>query len=1338
MPYFDNLDTYINPYYLDVTPAVRAEMHQRAQYYGARTRTGINSSVGNGISNTIEWPYQKMPWAYVTSQTYDSKNEKSTPIILGFDLNEKDGAKVMSDETGMLTLYESVRNVPRLPLLTSIEISNEGQRGALLKGKFSFTFFPSMLPDGFELEAIQRIFFTPGSRVNIGFGWSVSAFNQKVNKLEFTGIIYGFNWSFNQNTSISAEVQVVAPSTLAIGLSGEQTVFSNKQSPDENQEIVSDPTGRPLPPETNIITIIQRDLRSMRGSDDMGINVSETGKVEFLKKGDTVSNMFNYFKIGLPTVVGSSFEDASAGRILLSDADRAVEQQQAFDNAVATAVGEVTESMALQGLGLSDAVSSNAVPDKSKSSDIRLTTWNQEKMTASEQLYRFLNDFEKNKGDNSKEKREWLDKWKKTYEKSNMGRYVYHEQIHNNEIKKGNTNTWNEAYWGSQASIKMKAVEVGRGSGDLDADSFDDFLLKLYEKNPTYEERAVYIKRKIAQLGAQEIEELKNFMYYGNPSSDVKKIGTTNADSDNIRAYHKFFYIQQKDQSSADGTSVLKKNTLQRDKYFWPDSLNFIVLDDNGKIKELNMKNMWQTFNDKIKNLRDKYDEKTEPNSEQQNKYIGDVRADKNFETILNNYITPSSNYAKNGKSEKKEEPKKENGDKEDSGKTPKEKVTPEQKQQLDKEIKELSTFQSTISNADVFNTKDNPTKKQYLEKYTKDTFVGGIDVKSIEDNWLTDFKYPSGTKNELIPALKSGAASKFVQKLIDAKNEQKKTGVDTAKDLIKTKSPAYQERLNNASTQNAEGGTGTGTGDTGTGDTGGGDVSSDATTNATSADQYQSQLVGQTYWYITLKDLVQFANEMMKRFENDQENSKESKKYNFQKFRIQCENNETEYQPDVKSAFPQDVYFPDISMGGYQTFNPFYDNDYSDYLRTFYLTNANSDITGGNIQTDSNGNRFRIEDDVINIGNILIGINLIINVYRQFLVDNATNISYKNITSFFDQIIRSVNAASGDTYQLVSHLFSEPETLTELLPKAENIGENLKDKLSVLSIEDTHIARKHSQTVMADNDLYAPNFIDDYRLVEENLINNEDIYSVKPFVFEATIFKPLIKNVTISSKPPKELAFAAYIAARGQEANAKGGDFRKSTPYSGDATLSRPVERDEDEYKKQGDINQKEKEKEETNVGTQGFTQEWCDNYRSILTKTKRLTTRASYRTGRNIPIGGHWLNKAIYPVEFSVTIDGINGFKFGDVLKTTMIPRHYNVDWDMVFTVTKILHKVTPSTWETTLNTAARLSLDSPLTGISVTTDRNTYIDPNIPPVRRELGESGPNPDEMRRQPG
>ena len=51
MPYFDSYDTYINPYYLDVTPVIRAEMDARAELYASKTKTGIlNKSIGSGFS----------------------------------------------------------------------------------------------------------------------------------------------------------------------------------------------------------------------------------------------------------------------------------------------------------------------------------------------------------------------------------------------------------------------------------------------------------------------------------------------------------------------------------------------------------------------------------------------------------------------------------------------------------------------------------------------------------------------------------------------------------------------------------------------------------------------------------------------------------------------------------------------------------------------------------------------------------------------------------------------------------------------------------------------------------------------------------------------------------------------------------------------------------------------------------------------------------------------------------------------------------------------------------------------------------------------------------------
>ena len=72
------------------------------------------------------------------------------------------------------------------------------------------------------------------------------------------------------------------------------------------------------------------------------------------------------------------------------------------------------------------------------------------------------------------------------------------------------------------------------------------------------------------------------------------------------------------------------------------------------------------------------------------------------------------------------------------------------------------------------------------------------------------------------------------------------------------------------------------------------------------------------------------------------------------------------------------------------------------------------------------------------------------------------------------------------------------------------------------------------------------------------------------------------------------------------------------------------------------------------------------------------------------------HWLNNAVYPIDLSITIDGISGFKFGDVITTNLVPKQYYTDYKMVFTVTKINHTIKDGIWETTLNTKSRITMD------------------------------------------
>lgn len=1246
MPYIDSMDTYINPYYLDVNPLVRQEMYTRAQYYGAYTRTAINEPTHIGLSNSVEWPYQKMPWAYVISETLE---EVPQPIVLGFDISEKDGIKQNSDKDGNLTLYESQRNVPKYPLLTYVEISNEGLRGSLLKGKFGFTFFPNLYIDGFDLLSIQRIFFTPGMRVNIGFGWSVAAANIEVNQLEFTGIIYGFNWNYNQNHSITAEVQIISPAALSVGLSGEQTVFDAGG----DAEIVGDPSGQALPAKTNILSIMERDIRA----EDKLKQDLYAGDVMFVPRNETSSKIFDYFQIGLPISYGSSYEDASVDRVFMDPNERLEEERRKIEQEIEEQIERLQPAIYNQ---IEDPTKAgeNIIPpgefeEKRKlaeSGAINKTPGQNNNQAGSNQMFMFLEAFKSNKGEINVDKPEsnWLIPWQTKFAGSSFGRYVWPD----------NTQDFNSGYWESSAQK-----------------NWSEFFNEL--QNTQADKREEYIKRQIATLAYLELEELKNAMFYSRNPENMQLTGGIGRGNKKIQ----FFWADNKDK------------TVKKDDYFWPDNLKFVYT-DGSKFRYIDMKSMYDTFNGytQTKELREKYKNNEIELLKQFHNPLHKTNGADQIEKRINGYLNQLKYYAENAK---KLEINKTGLDSQIDDKNPNKQVTDEQIKKLNKEIKELRELQEDIRNGGASSAlfTDPAFKKDFDKKYPDNKIVGGVDIKTLKDNWLIgyvyDGKWEKIYKDDTVMvesmkgAEKAGYIDDFLKKVIQAKENEKGNGKDETNDLMKTKSSQYRDLLNSKKTDTSK--------QTSTDSKGKNDNSG----TGEAAQQYQSQVVARTYRYITLANLAEFANDLIKKFEEDLDKTK----YHYRKFKIQCDNNETEYQPDIKSANPVSIYFPDISMGAYHSFNPFYDNEYSDYLRQFSIPQLFQESrTGTNVKKDATGTKIRIEDDVINIGHILIGIDLIIRAYREFILDNATNIAYKNITSFFDYIIREINAASGDTYQLTTQLFTEPEKLSPKLRSPNEIGTG--NNFDLLSIEDTNIARKHTQTYPAD-DMNESVFSKEYKLYAPDP-DSESLYDLTttiPFTFEGSIFKPLIKNVQIASRPPKELAYAAYVAARGQEAHAKGKDIRaeKSKPYSGDATVMNPYYRDEDEYKKQREENNINKKNEEELSTRDGFNEKWSDQYRALLVKYKRLSSGGTYVSGRNFKVGSHWLNKAIYPVEFTVTIDGINGFKFGDVLKTTMIPEHYNVDWDMVFTVTKILHKVTPSSWETTLNTAARLSLES-----------------------------------------
>ena len=203
----------------------------------------------------------------------------------------------------------------------------------------------------------------------------------------------------------------------------------------------------------------------------------------------------------------------------------------------------------------------------------------------------------------------------------------------------------------------------------------------------------------------------------------------------------------------------------------------------------------------------------------------------------------------------------------------------------------------------------------------------------------------------------------------------------------------------------------------------------------------------------------------------------------------------------------------------------------------------------------------------------------------------------------------------------------------------------------------------KRANEASGDNWQLGTTVVEDYSACggsgkTQSVISVEDFgYApdISIFKFEASGVRPMIKGVSISCKPPAPLATAAAVGRNS-------GDLDLPTGNTG-AVGGNPSTALDD-------------------LGTAayeiGVNNAWGDAYRSALKLAKK--NEASHHAKTN----------AIYPIDFSVTVDGISGFKFGDAVSTNLMPASYV--GKMFFTVTKISHKVDAMSWETTLNTAAR----------------------------------------------
>ena len=1117
MPYYEEpINRYINPFYLDVYPDVRVEMEARAGAYAAEVRSTNTKS--------ISWPYQKMPWAHITAYYWENNEQKQFKI--GFEDDKL--SHLNSNERGKLLLYGEQRNQPKYPLVTGIDISNQGLRGSLLKGKFSFTFFPELTLQGFELETMQRVLFTPGNEVQISFGWSEYAEVKEVNKLEFKGIIYGFNWSFNSNLSISAEVDIVSATTVALGLSGDQSVIEQYNT---DTVILNDPLSTEIKG-INLISVIDKDL-AVNGKS------LEHGKIDYLPKDTTPSKLLDYVGICLPS---SEIE----------------ELEQLIVNYTGSDAGGIYDIPPDSNGTVDGDTDPNAKPQENEQPPDPNT------------LPALASDFS--------QQHFYVDNTVNYAIKSKRGADIP------GSLK-------------NQDTIKLPKTEIGKST---------ILILKI---KPNFDKNAF--------TKLEEIATSEPFISYGNWSLDnagtyrvldvqrkISDFKIENTQPDDALARAGFIPKKRKfkDVVFGGGNTVYDFQESGEQEYYVKIAYMPKRSTESDKAK---IAFRFQFFN----NNGDKFDE---------DEWVS-IFIDGSTKPIARSADVNFGNQKINTNSQVKP-------------------ISIKVDKQLGDGV--FSRIHETGYYIDgeyrgAFNIVkfENNTKK--TGKPSEDVFFIQFSPKTVGDKEAV-----LRIRIENFDDKGQFQTTTFLEKRLVGRAVKTDAEMDSFESGIKKETDASVDpnSTNNTPIETAAP----------DGTTPDGTTPTDPNSSAGTTEPIVVR--DKTFWYVRLGSLVDFANVLVSRFA-----SQNADKDLFDSlFTMQAFNNETQYNPKVKSANPIDVYFPDAEMGRYGSIQPFA-TEKEQFLRQF-----------GRFNKEKGVRETRVEANIINIGNILIGVDVIKRIYATFIDEGGKNISFKNITKFFDEILGLVSSATGDIYELTSILFDEPERLINL---PFSYGVTDKRQRAILSIEDTNLSMSATK------------------------INGVD--TVVPFWFDATVIRPLLRNVTIVSRPSKEMASAAYIAARGGTSLLANGKEKGGVGIVNlDNQLNLGNYTNEKEYMGEFIKTLAELKDAEMSLAQAGWNSNWSELYRGLLIKYKRLAAGVP----NDMVQDAHWLNRAIYPIEFSATIDGINGFKFGDVLKTSLIPKHYNEWWDVSFTVTKITHKVTPSTWETTLQTAARLSQYAP----------------------------------------
>jgi|GEM_PF-3392332 len=308
------------------------------------------------------------------------------------------------------------------------------------------------------------------------------------------------------------------------------------------------------------------------------------------------------------------------------------------------------------------------------------------------------------------------------------------------------------------------------------------------------------------------------------------------------------------------------------------------------------------------------------------------------------------------------------------------------------------------------------------------------------------------------------------------------------------------------------------------------------------------------------------------------------------------------------------------------------YDNGYFRMYR-------GKDKSGGTFNT-----QFQRVDtpDFCNLGEILISTDFVLDILES--ISDINNTQEKTIFNLFTIIFDKISYASGGLYKLGFIM-------------EEIIGDNGK-------------------------------YISWYNLIDLNFTYTQH-GGLKPLRFSThDDTKPIVRSINFNLNVPNSMANALYVEGRF--------NMNDVTGESGAILGSLYSDAIKDDKKLADDINNRRKKAlyflrhAKHIMGKIGVTRTSILGLYNTLKEYRETppenTTLHQYNS---------YLAQTIYPLELTITIDGISGFRFGNVIEVDGMPsRYYNEDGKakVIFILTKVDHKITPHDWTTTLETQCR----------------------------------------------